>query len=33
VKLGIACLVLGYLLSQFYRVILAILSGPLAQDL
>lgn len=32
-KLGIACLVLGYLLSQFYRVFLAVLAGPLAQDL
>lgn len=32
-KLGIACLVLGYLLSQFYRAFLAVLAGPLAQDL
>lgn len=32
-KLGVACLVLGYLLSQFYRAFLAVLAGPLAQDL
>lgn len=30
---GIICLVLGYLLSQFYRAFLAVLAGPLAQDL
>jgi len=33
VKLGLACLVLGYLLSQFYRAFLAVLAGPLTQDL
>lgn len=32
-KLGIACLVLGYLLSQFYRAFLAVLAGPLVQEL
>jgi len=32
-KLGLACLVLGYLLSQFYRAFLAVLAGPLTQDL
>lgn len=32
-KLGVACLVLGYLLSQFYRAFLAVLAGPLARDL
>lgn len=31
-KLGIACLVLGYVLSQFYRAFLAVLSPVLAQD-
>lgn len=32
-KLGLGCLVLGYLLSQFYRAFLAVLAGPLARDL
>jgi len=32
-KIGIACLVLGYLLSQFYRAFLAVLSPVLARDL
>jgi sugar phosphate permease len=31
-KLGIACLVLGYVLSQFYRAFLAVLSPVLAVD-
>ena len=31
-KLGIACLVLGYVLSQFYRAFLAVLSPVLARD-
>lgn len=32
-KLGIACLVLGYLLSQFYRAFLAVLTPVLQTDL
>ncbi len=32
-KLGIACLVLGYVLSQFYRAFLAVLSPVLAADI
>lgn len=32
-KLGVASLVVGYLLSQFYRAFLAVLAGPLARDL
>lgn len=31
-KLGIACLVFGYVLSQFYRAFLAVLSPDLARD-
>ncbi|TMV77721.1 MFS transporter, partial [Thioclava sp. BHET1] len=32
-KAGIACLVLGYMLSQFYRAFLPVLSPYLAHDL
>lgn len=32
-KIGIACLVLGYVLSQFYRAFLAVLSPVLGQEL
>lgn len=32
-KLGIACLVLGYVLSQFYRAFLAVLAPVLQRDI